>query len=308
MTLRLRRCLRLTAPRPRRRSILSICRHHSPRQCAETDGGSCLVIATRRLLPGEGVGLVHTRSPPHPSLRSDADLLWPLSVLTLATGQVFTGTHAPKNGRQGRASPGPRGRRPVLTRGHSLRSCPLRAPFPPRLSSPDALTRSDQRPQFAGGRGLRSLPAVIADARPALTLTAVDCFPGPLRSGAAILTGDTPRPHRAGERGPVPTVDSIRRFRLRRRPFPCGTRRSRRGSSSAAHAAGNLHPSFAPTARQPSASRHCAARLGSGRHRGRFYFFADSPAASARIKSAAPHRASTASFSVSAWWRTRSAS
>ena len=40
-------------------------------------------------------------------------------------------THAPKHGRQARASPGPRGRRHVLTRGHSLRSCPLCAPIPP---------------------------------------------------------------------------------------------------------------------------------------------------------------------------------
>ena len=141
------------------------------------------------------------------------------------------------------------------------------------------------------------------------SLTAVDCFPGPLLSGAANLTGDTPRPLRAGERGPVPTVDSIRFVRPRRRPFPLrGARRSRRGSSSAASAAGILHPDFAPPARQPLTSRHCVARLGSGRHPGRFYFLADSPAASARIKSAAPDRASTASFSVSAWWRTRSAS
>ena len=182
-------------------------------------------------------------------------------------------------------------------------------PLPPAPLFPRALARSEQRPQCAGGRGLRSLPAVFAGARPSLTLTAVDCFPGPLLSGAANLTGDTPRPHRAGERGPVLTVDSIRRFRPRRRPFPRrGVRRSRRGSSSAAYAAGSLRPGFAPPARQPRPSRHCAARLGSGRHPGRFYFLADSPAASARIRSAAPDRASTASFSCSVWWRTRSAS
>ncbi len=83
-------------------------------------------------------------------------------------------------------------------------------PLPPAPLFPRCASRSDQRPQVAGGRGLRSLPAVFAGARPALTLTAVDCFPGPLLSGAANLTGDTPRPLRAGDRGPTLTVDSIR--------------------------------------------------------------------------------------------------
>ena len=147
-------------------------------------------------------------------------------------------------------------------------------PLPPRASLPPCASRSDQRPQFAGGQGLRSLPAVFAGARPALTLTAVDCFPGPFRSGAAVLTGDTPRPHRAGERGPIRTVAFVRFVRPRRRPFPLrGARRSRRGSSSAASAAGILHPDFAPPARQPLTSRHCVARLGSGRHPGRLKCF-----------------------------------
>ena len=138
-------------------------------------------------------------------------------------------------------------------------------PLPPAPLFPRCASRSDQRPQVAGGQGLRSLPAVFAGARPALTLTAVDCFPGPLHSSAAILTGDTPRPLRAGERGPIRTVALVRFVRPRRRPFPLrGARRSGRGSSSAASAAGSLHPGFAPPARQPRPSRHCAARLGSG--------------------------------------------
>ena len=70
-------------------------------------------------------------------------------------------------------------------------------PLPPRASLPPCASRSDQRPQFAGGQGLRSLPAVFAGARPArshsLALTAVDCFPEPLHRGAAVLIGDTPR-------------------------------------------------------------------------------------------------------------------
>ena len=41
--------------------FLPIRRHHPPRQRAETGGGSCLVIATRRLLPEEGVGLACLR-------------------------------------------------------------------------------------------------------------------------------------------------------------------------------------------------------------------------------------------------------
>ena len=138
-------------------------------------------------------------------------------------------------------------------------------PLPPAPLFPRCASRSDQRPQVAGGRGLRSLPAVFAGARPALSLTAVDCFPGPLRSGAAILTRDTPRPHRALSFSPVHTVALVRFVRPRRRPFPLqGARRSRRGSSSAASTAGSLHPGFAPPARQPRPSRHCVARLGSG--------------------------------------------
>ena len=49
--------------------------------------GSCLVIATRQLLPGDGVGSSHTR-PPHPSLRLDADLLWPLRRFCLPPAKV----------------------------------------------------------------------------------------------------------------------------------------------------------------------------------------------------------------------------
>ena len=87
VTIRLRRCLRLTAPRPRHRRLLPSCRHHPAgsvvlrfartwiyylRWLANARHrpsihhrrlGSCLVIATRRLLPREGVGSVRTRSP-----------------------------------------------------------------------------------------------------------------------------------------------------------------------------------------------------------------------------------------------------
>ena len=70
-------------------------------------------------------------------------------------------------------------------------------PLPPTPPFLRALSRSDQWPQYVGGRGLRSLPAVFAGARPArshsLALTAVDCFPEPLHRGAAVLIGDTPR-------------------------------------------------------------------------------------------------------------------
>ena len=62
------------------------------------DHASFLPIASLR--QGKASVWLIPRSPLHPSLRSDADLLWPLSALTLATGQVFTGTHAPKNVRQ----------------------------------------------------------------------------------------------------------------------------------------------------------------------------------------------------------------
>ena len=41
-------------------------------------------------------------------------------------------------------------------------------PLPPAPLFPRCASRSDQRPQCAGGRGLRSLPAVFAGARPAL--------------------------------------------------------------------------------------------------------------------------------------------
>ena len=69
-------------------------------------------------------------------------------------------------------------RRHVLTRGH-LR-CPLSAPFSPRPSSPDL--RSSRFHTVAASCGATGAP-VPADAG--------DCFPGPLRYGAAFNRGHT---------------------------------------------------------------------------------------------------------------------
>ncbi len=82
-------------------------------------------------------------------------------------------------------------------------------------------------------------------------------------------SGDSNRGHAAPASGLEGFAHQFCRFspffRPRRRPFFLwGARRSHRGSSSAASAAGNLHPDFAPPARQPRQPRHCGARLGSG--------------------------------------------
>ena len=70
-------------------------------------------------------------------------------------------------------------------------------PLPPTPPFPHALRAPISGRNVWEGRGLRSLPAVFAGARPArsrsLALTAVDCFPEPLHRGAAVLIGDTPR-------------------------------------------------------------------------------------------------------------------
>ena len=106
-------------------------------------------------------------------------------------------TVAAGNGRQVTANTGSRPARRVLTRGHALRACPLFAPFPPRPPSSVRCRAPISGRNVWEGRGLRSLPAVFAGARPtrslSLALTAVDCFPEPLHRGAAVLIGDTPR-------------------------------------------------------------------------------------------------------------------
>ena len=78
------------------------------------------------------------------------------------------------------ANTGPRPTRRVLTRGHALRACPLFRPLPPTPPIPRAL-----RAPFCGRKcGGKGAP---------VTANADDCFPEPLRSGAAVLIGDTPR-------------------------------------------------------------------------------------------------------------------
>ena len=143
------------------------CRRQPPRRVPPRNA-SRLVAAYRLLLPG--------KQPPRPR-----------------------GGHGscPGNGRQVTANTGSRPSRRVLTRGHALRACPLFAPFPPRPPSPMRCRAPISGRNVWESRGLRSLPAVFAGARPArshsLALTAVDCFPEPLHRGAAVLIGDTPR-------------------------------------------------------------------------------------------------------------------
>ena len=93
-----RKCIR-TTPRPRHRTLPSDPSTSSAPISFLVWAGSCLVIATRRLLPGEGVGLVRTRSP---------------LILRCARMRIYFGrcrrcagrrpsihrAHAPTNGRQ----------------------------------------------------------------------------------------------------------------------------------------------------------------------------------------------------------------
>ena len=62
-------------------------------------------------------------------------------------------------------------------------------PLPPAPLFPRCASRSDQRPQCAGGRGLRSLPAVFACARPALRSRQSTVSPDPFASERRFQSG-----------------------------------------------------------------------------------------------------------------------
>ena len=256
VTVRLRRCLRLTAPRPRHRQFLPVCRHHPPLQHAETVGGSCLVIANRQLLPGEGVGLACLR------------LTVPVRLRSAILAATFPDSPPPAG------APRPEARPPMSSQSRPSRS-PARLdpwtlaallsalrPLPPAPLFPRCADALRSEAAICGRTGA-SVPACGLRWRSTCaSLTAVDCFPGPFRIRAAIPIGDTPRPLRAGDRGPTLTVDSIRSLSATPAAVsPCG--------ALAAPVAGvrrlPVRPAFCTrTSRRPRASRSLPATASPG--------------------------------------------
>ena len=127
----------------------------------------------------------------------------------------------PKNGRQRSGCSGPRVRRHVLTRGHARTGLSTLRPLPPAPLFPRALRAPsrDRNVREDGGFG----PCLRSSLRSTCAaLTAGDCFPGPLHSGAASSTGDTPRPLRAFRNCRIRSLDCSRSFCHNGGRSPCG--------------------------------------------------------------------------------------